>query len=157
MIQTLKSYKKREAKPLVFFLGWSFRFFGLYIIIHFKHPRFLYQKSRDFSNVRLSRRFKICINEKQSIFQQKISTLKNAHKNTKSPWKSRTFMLGCKIVAPIWRPMPLSNQRPPDKLQTALFRANISRATRLRRKLLHSKNNHSGCFYSQTNQLSLPP
>ena len=24
-------------------------------------------------------------------------------KNTKSPWKSRTFVLGCKIVAPLWR------------------------------------------------------
>ena len=43
----------------------------------------LYQKSRDFSNVRLSRRFKTCINEKQSIFQQKISTLKNAIKTRK--------------------------------------------------------------------------
>ena len=41
------------------------------------------QKSRDFSNVRLSRRFKTCINEKQSIFQQKISTLKNAIKTRK--------------------------------------------------------------------------
>ena len=45
----------------------------------------LYQKSRDFSNVRLSREFKTCINEKTSTFQQKISTLKKALKNTKSP------------------------------------------------------------------------
>ena len=25
-------------------------------------------------------------------------------KNTKSPWNSRTFLLGCKIVAPLWLP-----------------------------------------------------
>ena len=25
-------------------------------------------------------------------------------KNTKSPWNSRTFVLGCKIVAPLWLP-----------------------------------------------------
>ena len=44
----------------------------------------LYQKSRDFSNVRLSRRFKTCKNEKSSIFQQKISTLKKALKIRKA-------------------------------------------------------------------------
>ena len=62
----------------------------------------LYQKSRDFSNVRLSRRFKTCINEKQSIFQQKISTLKKALKNTKSPWKSRTFVCSSLFVLHRW-------------------------------------------------------
>ena len=34
-----------------------------------------------------------------------------APKNTKSPPKSRTFVLGCKIVAPLWLPLPCSNQR----------------------------------------------
>ena len=68
------------------------------------------QKSRDFSNVRLSRRFKTCINEKQSIFQQKISTLKNALKNTKSPWKSRTFVCCSLFVLHRWRRHPESDR-----------------------------------------------
>ena len=55
--------------------------FHLCILVFFL--TILYQKSRDFSNVRLSRRFKTSINEKQSIFQHKISTLKNALKNKK--------------------------------------------------------------------------
>ena len=62
----------------------------------------LYQKSRDFSNVRLSRRFKTCINEKSSIFQQKFSTLKKALKNTKR---------GCRI-----------NDTPKKKKAVVLYR-----------------------------------
>ena len=31
-------------------------------------------------------------------------------KNTKSPTKSRTFVLGCKIVAPLWLPLPSLSQ-----------------------------------------------
>ena len=71
----------------------------------------LYQKSRDFSNVRESRRFtskrfkKRCNGERGVFFTPK---------NTKSPCKTRTFVLGCKIVAPIWLPLLDLNQRPPD-------------------------------------------
>ena len=33
-------------------------------------------------------------------------------KNTKSPWKSRNFVIGCNFVVPICLPLPSSNQRP---------------------------------------------
>ena len=62
----------------------------------------LYHRSTIFSSFSQSRgfkpiRFKKRCNDERGVFF--------TPKNTKSPWNSRTFVSGCKIVAPIWLPL----------------------------------------------------